>query len=59
MKILKKVSLFIISIFVLSCSQTKKKYQLMNFRDEFNIKVIKTASKYDALILNDSFVLGK
>ena len=31
----------------------------MNFRDEFNIKVIKTASKYDALILNDSFVVGK
>ncbi len=59
MKILKNVSMFIISIYVLSCTQTKKKYQWMNFRDEFNIKVIKKSSKYDALILNDSFVVGK
>lgn len=51
--------MFVVLICALSCTQTKKKYHLINFRDEFNnIKVIKTSSKYDALILNDSLVIG-
>lgn len=61
MKILNKISFFIIVVHVFSCNNIRKdnNYQILNFRDAFNINVKRIKDKRLVLILNDTFIINK